>query len=233
MRYDAPELRVRLAAEYVVGTMPVLTRQRFERLLAHDPLLRREVDDWHTRFDPLDEGVDAQEPPARVWRAVERRLALVPAALAPVPVRRGWRSSLAFWRGAAFAAAAVAAAAVLYVAVWTPAVAPTTVVAILSDDKGDPGWVALAGGRGGDVAVAPLRKVALDAAHAFELWVIAEGKPHPLGLLTPEPGRPLMVQASLVPADGLLAISLEPAGGSPSGLPTGPVEYKGPVLARY
>ena len=72
--------------------------------------------------------------------------------------------------------------------------------------------------------------MAIDAAHAFELWVIAGGKPSPLGLLTPEPGHALMVQASLVPPGGVLAISVEPSGGSPTGLPTGPVPYKGAVL---
>lgn len=227
MRYDNPELRDKLAAEYVLGTMPGLVRQRFERLLAADPALWREVEDWRGRFDPIDHGAPVHEPPARVWRAVERRLALPrqPAASS------GWLGSLAFWRGATFAAAALAAAAILYVAV-RPMPAPGTVVAILNDDKGEPGWVALGDGRGGEMEVAPVRQVALDAAHAFELWAIAEGKPHPLGLLPSEPGRRLTVEAGLVPANGVLAVSLEPAGGSPTGLPTGPVQYKGAILPR-
>jgi anti-sigma-K factor RskA len=230
MRYDNPELREQLAAEYMLGTMPVLVRRRFERLLTTDVTLRRAVEDWNARFDPIDlDDLDdtEEEPPAHVWRAVERRLALPPEA----PARPGWLSSLAFWRGATFAAAALAAAVVIYVGV-RPNPAPPSVVAVLSNDKGDPAWIALGGARGGDVDVAPIRSVAIDAAHAFELWAIKDGKPQPLGLLTPEPGRPLAVQASLVPADGLLAISLEPSGGSPTGLPTGPVQYKGAVLPQ-
>ncbi|HML09328.1 MAG TPA: anti-sigma factor [Stellaceae bacterium] len=225
MNYDSPELREQLAAEYVLGTMPALVRRRFERLLAGDAALRRAVEDWHARFDPIDHGAMAEEPPARVWRGVERELALPrPAAQA------GWFSSLAFWRGATLAAAAVAAAAIVYVAVRpTP---QATVVAVLSDDKGEPGWIATSSGRGGDVDIAPVRQVAIDATHAFELWAIAEGKPRPLGLLQPAPGRKLAVEAALVPANGVLAVSLEPAGGSPTGLPTGPVEYKGAVLPR-
>jgi anti-sigma-K factor RskA len=129
-----------------------------------------------------------------------------------------------------FAAVALAALALVYIAVRPTPSATGTVVAILSDDKGDPSWIALAAAHGGDIAVAPVRSVAIDAAHAFELWVIADGKPRPLGLLTPERGVPLMVQASLVPPDGVLAISVEPSGGSPTGLPTGPVPYKGAVL---
>jgi anti-sigma-K factor RskA len=230
MRYDSPELREQLAAEYMLGTMPVLVRRRFERLLTTDATLRRAVEDWNARFDPIDlDDFDdtEEEPPAHVWRAVERRLALPQKA----PPRPGWLSSLAFWRAATFAAAALAAAVVIYVGVRPNPAAPS-VVAVLSNDKGDAAWIALGGARGGDVDVAPIRSVAIDAAHAFELWAIKDGKPQPLGLLTPEPGRPLAVQASLVPADGLLAISLEPSGGSPTGLPTGPVQYKGAVLPQ-
>ncbi|HXC29866.1 MAG TPA: anti-sigma factor [Stellaceae bacterium] len=227
MNYDSPELREQLAAEYVLGTMPLLVRRRFERLLADDPELRRAVEDWNARFDPIDYGATVLEPPARVWRAVERELALPRASAA----QAGWLGSLAFWRGATLAAAALAAAAVVYVGV-RPTPAPPSVVAILSDDKGEPGWIATRSGRGGDVDIAPIRQVALDATHAFELWAIADGKPHALGLLTPEPGHSLAVQAALVPEHGVLAVSLEPAGGSPTGLPTGPVEYKGAVLQR-
>lgn len=226
MRYDSPELREKLAAEYVLGTMPALVRQRFERLLAADSELRRAVEDWHARFDPIDYGAPVHEPPAHVWGAIERRL-----ALARQPARRtGWLDSLAFWRGATIAAAALAAAIVLYVAV-RPAPAPATVVAILNDDKGEPGWIVVGREHGADVEVAPVRQIATDAAHAFELWAIAGGAPHPLGLLQPKPGQKLSVAAALVPANGMLAVSLEPAGGSPTGLPTGPVQYKGAVLS--
>jgi anti-sigma-K factor RskA len=235
MNYDSPELREQLAAEYVLGTMPFLVRRRFERLLEGDSALRRTVDNWHLRFDPLDDAAAEAEPPARVWSAIERQLALPPA---PAPERQSWLASLAFWRGMTFAAAALAALALVYIAVRPTPVPTPNVVAILSDDKGDPSWIALSAARSGEISVAsirsipvaPARSVLGDAAQTFELWVIADGKPRPLGLLTPEPGRPLMVQASLVPPGGILAISLEPSGGSPTGLPTGPVPYKGAVL---
>jgi anti-sigma-K factor RskA len=226
MRYDTPELREQLAAEYVLGTMPVLVRRRFERLLAADSELRRIVGDWNIRFDPIDREAPPREPPARVWRAIEQRLALPPTQTSP----RGWLASLAFWRAATLAAAAVAAAMILFVAV-RPVPAPR-VVAVLSDDKGEPTWVALGDARGGNIEVAPIRAVAIDAAHAFELWVIAEGKPHPLGLLAPDPAHPLTLAAGQVPDGGVLAVSLEPAGGSTTGLPTGPVQYKGAVLSH-
>jgi len=235
MNYDSPELREQLAAEYVLGTMPNLVRRRFERLLGADPDLRQTVEDWTARFLPIDTAADTEEePPAWVWRALERRLALPPAAapiVAPAPQTGGWLDSLAFWRGATFAAATLAAVAVVYIVART-APPPTNVVAILSDDQGDPGWIAQTGVTAGDVTVAPIHKAAIDAAHAYELWAIAGGAPKPLGLLPPEPGSKLMVQAALVPPNGVLAVSLEPSGGSPTGLPTGPVVYKGKVLPR-
>lgn len=233
MNYDNPELRDKLAAEYVLGTMPARARWRFERLLSSDPALRRAVEDWNQRFDPIDDDVVAVEPPDRVWQAVERRLDL--SAAPPAEARHNWLASLAFWRGATLAATALAALALVYIAVRPTPVAPTvvapTVVAILSDDKGDPRWSALSEGQG-DIAVAPIRTVAIDAAHAFELWAIVDGKPLPLGLLATEPGHPLRVAAAKLPAGSVLAISIEPTGGSPTGLPTGPVPYKGAVLPR-
>ena len=235
MKYDTPELREQLAAEYVLGTMPVLARQRFERLLGGSADLRRAVADWNDRFAPIDGEEDALEPPPRIWRAIERRLDLSPPPVAAAEARGGWFASLAFWRGATLAAAALAALAFVYIAVREPSAptAPTTanIVAILNDDSGKPGWIAT-GNAGGDIAVAPIRSVALDAQHAFQLWAIAEGKPQPLGLLDPHPGGKLTLQAARIPANSVLAVSIEPAGGSPTGLPTGPVPYKGAVLPR-
>jgi anti-sigma-K factor RskA len=228
MKYQNPELREQLAAEYVLGTMPTLVRRRFERLLGDDAELRRTVDDWHERFAPIDSAEAMEEPPARVWRAIERRLAFAPT---PGPEPRGWFGSLAFWRGATLVATALATSAIFYIARQEPP-ARTTVVAILSDDKGEPGWVALSGAKLNEIEVAPIGKIAGDAAHAFELWAIAGGTPSRLGLLVTDPAHPLTVQASVVPQSAVLAVSIEPPGGSPTGLPTGPVRYKGSVLPR-
>jgi anti-sigma-K factor RskA len=227
MKYDNPELRDQLAAEYALGTMPPLVRRRFERLLAADPELVAIVEEWTSRFRPIDGTASALEPPARVWRAVERRIASRPE---PTARRPEWLRSLAFWRIATLAASATAAAAILYAVSLAPT-PPASVVAVLNDDKGEAAWIATSEPRRGEIAVAPIRKVAIDAAHAFELWAIAGGPPRPLGLLAPEPDRPLTVQASLMPPAGVLAVSVEPAGGSPTGLPTGPVLYKGNVLS--
>jgi anti-sigma-K factor RskA len=54
-----------------------------------------------------------------------------------------------------------------------------------------------------------------------ELWVIAPGaNPVSLGLLQ---DAPLVVTYPVPPAGFVLAVSVEPAGGSPTGQPTGPV----------
>ena len=67
------------------------------------------------------------------------------------------------------------------------------------------------------------------------MWVLpAEGNPQSLGLL-PVAGNssrstiPAGLRALLVNAKGL-AISVEPPGGSPTGLPTGPVVYQAPMV---
>ena len=75
MRYEDPELRERLAAEYVLGTLPSRSRRRFERLMTEDPALARVVAAWADRLAPIDAATPAEDPPARVWRAVEARIA--------------------------------------------------------------------------------------------------------------------------------------------------------------
>jgi anti-sigma-K factor RskA len=72
------------------------------------------------------------------------------------------------------------------------------------------------------------------ATKDLELWLISPAvpAPRPLGLiakgtLSVDLG-PLAARAL---ASGVLAVSLEPAGGSPTGSPTGPVLYQGRILA--
>jgi anti-sigma-K factor RskA len=229
MRYDSPELRERLAAEYLLGTMPSRSRRRFERLMAADPALARMVGDWADRFSPLDDATPAEEPPAYIWRAVERRIAGIPLASTSW---RQWFESLAFWRGLAFAGGLATAALALYFAVF-PRPVPPSLVAVLAGHGGQPGWIAIAGPRRDEVSFSAVAPQAENKPHAFELWAIAGGPPRPLGLLPQQPGAAVTLRtAQLPPPGGVLAVSFEPPGGSSTGAPTGPVLYQGKVLIR-
>ena len=65
MRYEDPELRERLAAEYVLGTLPSRSRRRFERLMTEDPALARVVAVWADRLAPIDAAAIAARARAR------------------------------------------------------------------------------------------------------------------------------------------------------------------------
>lgn len=232
MRYEDPELREQLAAEYVLGTMPRRSRRRFEQLMAGDPTLARLVAAWADRLAPLDTTTPTEEPPARVWRAVEARIAT--GAAPPAPEHR-WFGSLAFWRGLSIAACTAAAGLIIYIAAFPGRTGPPipAVVAVLADQSGDPSWIAIAGPQTGEVSVSAVRPQAEDTRHSFELWSITGGAPRPLGLLRPETVNGAIIHAAQLPPPGdLLAVSLEPQGGSPTGLPTGPVLSRGKVLLR-
>ena len=216
MKYDRPELRERLAAEYALGTLRGAARRRFERLLATDAPLRDLVQAWELRLNLLAESAPAVAPPARVWERIVQRLG-------PAPAREGllvrWWNSLGFWRGAGLLA--MAAALALYIGL-TPAAPGPSYIAVLIDANKTPILVARFDAESRQLSVQDLRPVAADPAHSRELWLVAAGGP-PKSLGVVEGGKKIVI----LPADqaaaltkAILAISLEPPGGSPNGAPT-------------
>ena len=85
------------------------------------------------------------------------------------------------------------------------------------------------------LVVAAAAGIAPVAGHSHELWVIpADGTPRSIGLLPGADPMHMQVAAPMARqlAEGAtLALSVEPTGGSPTGLPTGPVIAAG-KLAR-
>ena len=87
----------------------------------------------------------------------------------------------------------------------------------------------------GTIAVVPAAFTA-DATRVPELWLIpADGKPRPVGLLQ---GRQAghashcpPIWSALAKSNAVLAVSLEPPGGSPTGQPTGPVIATGKLTS--
>jgi anti-sigma-K factor RskA len=74
------------------------------------------------------------------------------------------------------------------------------------------------------------------AGRSLELWALPRSKaPRSLGVVASADKAVLRLRGDADRALGdvtMLAVSLEPAGGSPSGLPTGPILYSGPCV-RY
>lgn len=229
MNYRNPRRRAALAAEYALGTLQGPARQRFERLLRDDLVLRHEVEQWQNDFYPaLLDTLPENPPPRRVWE----RIALYTR---PVPRResRGLWRSVGFWRGWAV----LASVALLVLVLWQWLPAPRTdYVAVLQDQSQHPAWLVRIDRASGQFRIETLRPQTRAADRSFELWLLPGGRQAPLAVgLLPAHGRaelPLSppLRQALAQASGL-AVSLEPAGGSPTDKPTGPVLYQGAVVA--
>lgn len=226
MNYRHPELQDRLAAEYVLGGLRAGARLRFIKLMRDDAGLRRAVAEWEDRLLPLALALPPETPPAHVWRAIAARIApAATAARTPVPPR-----GLTWWR--ALSAGLATAVVVLAFLMLKPPVEPVEVrtVAVLSNDK-TPGAMVVNTLPDNRLSVQPMQDlVALADGRALELWSISPGQaPRSLGVVLP--GQTTILAPSLLPQQGdTVAITLEPEGGAPNGIPTGPVVLSGKVI---
>lgn len=120
--------------------------------------------------------------------------------------------------------------------------ATPAMMAILTDATAQPTMLVswpMAPGRDGQVELRVriiMDHPTMDANTSWELWLLpsnAGGQPRSVGLVGVEPEQRLRVDASmleaLMDASGM-ALSNEPAGGSPTGRPSGPVIFKGPCI---
>ena len=213
-----------LAAAYALGTLRGRARRRFERIARQDDVVARLISRWEIELAKLAENVPAIEPPARVWREIESRTS--PRASDP-----GSRTSL--WRAFGLLAGGLATVLVAFV-VWTSSVPRDEALFVAVLTAQDSGPRAVVSMHEPDTLRVRIVKPWKDAeGKSLELWVLpVEGAPRSLGLLANAAGDTLIrIRASdpRMRAASALAVSLEPAGGSPTKLPTGPVLCSGAI----
>ncbi|MCC7485429.1 MAG: anti-sigma factor [Burkholderiales bacterium] len=225
-----PEVRDALAAGYVLGTLGGRARARFRSLLRYDPRLRRATAEWEARLAPLAGCVPEVPPPARVWRAIERRVR-------PVRRDRRWWESLAYWRAFSAAIAVFAIALGIALATAPRPEPPTAMVAVMANAAGRTAMVVSWPPMG--AMREPRIRVKVMEAHptmapstSWELWLLPEGDAAPvsLGLVSLDREQVMKVPPALgarMRRARAMALSVEPVGGSPTGAPTGPVIFKG------
>jgi anti-sigma-K factor RskA len=237
-----------LAMEWALGLLDAPAHEAAEQRRRADPAFAALCDRWHEDLLPLAEAAPAVAPSPALWTRIDAATQpappRAPVAAAPAPVGSSWWNSLGLWRGAtaAFAATALALFATRPQPAPPPApVAPAPVAppsallaATLSAENGPPLATAALDPDRGQVVLAPVGAADLQG-RVPELWLIpADGRPRSLGLIALGGAQRIDVPPTVIAlvADGaVLAVSLEPAGGSPTGQPTGPVVATG-KLAR-
>ncbi|MDE2448737.1 MAG: anti-sigma factor [Gammaproteobacteria bacterium] len=223
-----------LAGEYVLGVLDAGQRRAVQDRIAADPVFARRVGEWEQRLGSLHASIAPVEVPPQVWQRIRSRLGWqTPTA------RAGLWHSIGLWRTATALAVAAAIAAFLVgrapprvprqpTAALQPAAGSVTT---LARDSGAPGWLASIDVGSGTILLVPVPEPPDPRGRVPELWLIPQGKtPQPLGLLSSSRSHAVIVPAGLraaIRSGSLLAVSLEPPGGAPHGVPTGPIVAKG------
>ena len=154
-----------------------------------------------------------------------------------MPLDAPWWARVAFWRSFALTSFALAMAFGVTLFSPKPQVAEQPIVAVLAGPDAKPALIATVMRGDRTMTVKVVGAAAVPAGKSLELWMLPTGSaPKSLGVI-PDSGvgrvmlpAPPDVSLANVPA---LAVSLEPAGGSPTGAPTGPVLYTGKVERFY
>jgi anti-sigma-K factor RskA len=197
-------------------------------------------------------------PPESEQGADETMLAERPSPVAPPNIERGaeiidLRRTVSRWRGLTVAMSAIAALLAVFVAVTQfapglvpisrqsqtrvadkPQPLPARMVAVLQQDPTAPAFLLTLDQQSRTITV---RRVtaAPDAQRSYELWLIASdaANPRSLGLIggdefTTRPIPPNVDIETMRKAS--YAVSLEQAGGSTRGVPTGPILFRGRMV---
>jgi anti-sigma-K factor RskA len=232
MDYLKPQRLDELAAEYVLGTLSRAGRARMARLARGNETVAAALRAWENRLLPLTESLPPVSPPERVW----------PAILSRIRDQRGSGSvwtNLGLWRGLTLAGFATAMALVVVLLTPRPETPLETMVAVLAGQDARPALIVSADRSGRILTLKTIAPVQPVSDRVLQLWALPEqGAPRSLGLIPASGGGLVRLNLPTPAGQALqnipaLAVSLEPPGGSPIGLPTGPVLYSGPIQRLY
>jgi len=230
------------AGLFVLGALNAEEMRAVRAEADRDPELASAIVDWERRLTPLVNLVPLVTPPATLWTQLETRLdrlATPGAALGEIyrpPLRqrtrrRGERRAVVLWRGVAVASMAVAAGLLIVLLTREPTPLPT-VAMVMPVKSGTGGWLITVAANG-DIHAVAQGALTHTRDQDFELWALPAGstKPVPLGLL-PTTQVAVLSRAAVPSEPFVLLVSLEPKGGSPTGLPTGPIMFGSAEIMR-
>ncbi len=220
-----PELDT-TAAELALGVLDGAERAGALRRMIAEPGFAREVERWRDHFALLFAGVAEEAPPAGVFEKVEAR---IDGRAMPQRTVNPWKPTAIAASLAALAMTAVALRPVEAPPATPVAVATAPMIAAMALTDTNASQPALYDADAGMVKMPG--PMPIPDGRSAQLWAIEGDKaPTPLGTFRETAPGTYVAEAKMgaVIAPGtVLAISIEPIGGSPTGKPTGPVIASG------
>lgn len=225
-----------LAAEYVLGTLGYEERQAVAARREIEPALDRAITDWERRLCPLAEVVRPVAPPPNLYNKIRAQIGLSNHVISLRAREQALTRRANRWRGAAAAMTALAASLAGVVG-WQMHLAsqvPTQYVAVLQAGKELPAFLLTVDTKANMFVISAMQKPA-EAEKSYQLWLVHDDMPQPKSLgvfddkqmdMRPMSGGKMHDMMM----DGTYAVSVEPKGGSPTGLPTGPVVFSGKLV---
>lgn len=224
-----------LAGEFALGVLEGDELALALRRMLAEPDFAAAVERWRERIGPLFAETAEVEAPATLWPSIERALDVPEAANdnAVIARLRRWRAGAFVSTGLAASLAAVLAFGQAETVPIAPAAPARPMVAQLAPEGAPATLLAAWDADRGMVRIMP---AALPTrGMAPQLWLIpADGTPRSLGMIRMDAMHDMPVtpeQRAMMSEAVTLAVSLEPEGGSPTGLPTGPVVASGKFSA--
>lgn len=212
------------AAEYVLGLTDEVTRHRLDKRLNDDSVFAAEVLNWQKAFSGIDLLTHDAMPPASVWPRIEQALNRNAGASGTTSIRR----QPGFWLGWGLAAAM--AGILIYNKVINPdAQHSLQPIAVLNGAQPNALFVVSLDKSASLIQVAALN-ITLPENKTLQLWLIrGRAAPQSLGLIDHTDSNAFRLPAGALNNQTVLAVSLEPVGGSKLSGPSGPVIFQGKV----
>ena len=218
-----------MAAEFVLGLLEGEAMAEAQRRLASDAGFAREVERWRARFAEFDDATEPHAVDEKLWSRIEATMtAAAPHRVTTSLWARLW-NDLAVMRTAAVGAslAVLFLAIGLGVAIRQARLQPTMVAVLLDGDRAGAVVHAFADGR---VVLLPLASINVPSGRALQVWTLPSRERGPVSVGLMSRAQTLQLSLKDLPApkpDQLFELTLEPATGSPTGRPTGPILFKG------